>query len=88
VTDARTIIGDTVYRKCGNTAWEDGRTSPDEVADAIIAALSAQGLVIVPVDPSFEMKREALRECGLDGYTAWRTYRAMLAAATPPGEAG
>lgn len=61
---AREILGNVVYSKCGNTAWEDGRTSPDEVADAILSALDAAGLAVVPKVPTEEMVEAAKREFG------------------------
>lgn len=88
MTDARTIIGDWLLDS--DVELRPGQ-SINMLADAIIAALSAQGLVIVPREPTEAMKRAyhgTLCATAIDTEAGVDCWRAMIAAATPPGEAG
>ena len=100
MTDARTIIVRGLckepcrYPSCTCEPAE-ARAEFERDADAIITALSAQGLVIVPREPS-EAMQDALIEAVKDGITinddAHRTarhaYRAIVATATPSTDPG
>lgn len=79
--DVRRIIGYEVER-----AYVEGcNAGGNGVADAILAALAAAGLAVVPVEPTPRMVDEAVEAWhardGLLDTQLRRIYRAMLAAA-------
>jgi hypothetical protein len=76
MTDAREAI--TEYLNCSIASGGKGWTTQQH-ADAIIAALAAAGLVIVPKEPTLKMLLKARAGTEL---THRGVYRAMVEAAT------
>ena len=94
MTDARTIIAKAMAaHEFGEGFWDrlhqDWRDATYTKTDAIIAALSAQGLVIVPREPTRPMVDAVEDWAGEQVHNRFKAWwRAAIAAATPPGEAG
>lgn len=82
----KTAVWDGMDSRCSDPCWADTNSDTirgcgcmDKAADAIIAALDAAGLVVVPREPTEEMVKAA-EEGDLVNYPAEDSWKYMIAA--------